>query len=96
MNAGMKAWLWGAVLSLLGCGLLAAVVWWLGPLLPPLEPGWARLALVGLLAALWLGGNGWLLLRRRQWEAALAAGLLDASGEAEAVGTQFAQAVRQS
>ena len=81
-----------AALSLVGTGLIAALAWWFGPLLPPLEPAWARLLLMALLGLGWAGATGWAAWRRWQQGAALAAGLLGAE-EGAALRERFAEAL---
>ncbi len=71
----------------LGFALLAALVWWAGPLLSwgerrPLEGTTARLLLVGLLLLFFVLQAVWLLLRRRRAHAALLKGMGDGQGAA--------------
>ncbi len=93
MGAGTRSLQVGAALGLLGAGLLAAVAWWLGPLLPGLEPAWTRLTLAALALGGWAGGTGWLFWRTRRRAAALDAGLLAAAEEDAALRDRFADAL---
>jgi type VI secretion system protein ImpL len=63
------------VLSFVGTALLAAVVWFLGPLLSPLESWVARLAIVVVMLLIWVGANLLLDMRRRRREARLEQGV---------------------
>lgn len=68
-------WLLPWVLTGIGALLVAALVWFLGPLWPPLE-GWPiRAAIIAVIVLAWAGGNWWAWRRRRQADAALAAGV---------------------
>ena len=71
----------------LGLSLLAALVWWGGPLLSwnesrPLEGTAWRLGLIGLLVLLFALQALWLWLRRRRAHAALLKGMGDGQGAA--------------
>jgi type VI secretion system protein ImpL len=72
-------------------------VWAYGPLLPVLEPGLARAAAILLLLLLWAVGTMALLLTRRGRDAALAAGIADATeaaaAEQAAQGKKLAEAL---
>ena len=74
MKAALRVLLSRWVVSGLVALQAALVAWFLGPLLTPLEPAWARLLLIGVLALLWLGVNLVLDWRRRRREAALEQG----------------------
>ena len=58
--------------------ILAALVWFFGPLLPPLAGLLIRLVLVVVILAVWLAVNLLLDWRRRKRDATLAAGVADA------------------
>lgn len=62
-------------ITFVGTALLALLVWFLGPLLAPLEPWFVRLAIGAILLLLWAGGNFVYDRRKRRRDAALAAGL---------------------
>jgi len=81
--------------SLLGTLLLSGLIWWLGPLLPPLEPASLRVVIILALLAVWSGSVGWLLWRGQRANAELASGLLtdDATAETEALQRRFADAL---
>ena len=89
----MRAFTITAALGLAGAGLLAALAWWFGPLLPPLEPAWVRLLLAALLLLGWAGATGWAAWRRQRQGAALTAGLLGAAEEGAALRERFAEAL---
>ena len=77
------------LMSFAGVAAVAALVWYFGPFIPFLEPWWARLGLIVVLALLWAGINWLLDRRRRKNEAALVKGVTesakaDASAEASA------------
>ena len=76
--------------TLIGVQLLCAIAWVLGPLLPPLEPWPARLAVVmGLLLA-WAAANLLVDLHDARRDAALVQGAAD---EAGALGAKLAEAL---
>ena len=76
--------------TLIGVQLLCAIAWVLGPLLPPLEPWPARLAVVmGLLLA-WAAANLLVDLHDARRDAALMQGAAD---EAGALGAKLAEAL---
>ncbi len=83
----MTRWL----VTLLGTGLLAGLVWVFGPLLPPLEPVLPRIIAVQALVVAWALANALLDWRRRAREKALATGLT--TGEADAVSQTLARAL---
>ena len=62
-------------LGLVGTTLLAVLVWFFGPFLPPLESWIIRLAIVAVMLILWAGINLLLDLRKRRRDAALTDGL---------------------
>ena len=82
----------GAGFALVGVGLLAGLVWWLGPLLPWLEPAWVRASVIGVLTTAWLGTSLFLLWRERRRAAALATGLIGAEEE-QALRDRFTEAL---
>ena len=71
-------------LSLIGVAVLAALVWFFGPFVAVLAGIVVRLAIILLLLLVWLGVNLWLDRRRRQRDAALAAGVAAATPDANA------------
>jgi type VI secretion system protein ImpL len=90
------------VLGTIGMLALSALVWWVGPLIAigsmkPLDGVWARVLLLVLLWALWLGSMAWRWWRRRQAHAALlkgiAAGPSAADKEAQVLAQRFDAAV---
>ena len=84
------------VQSLLGTALLAAVVWWFGPLLPMFE-GWVpRVLAIQTMLVIWAVANALIDLRRRSRETTLTRGLLSAPGEeASAVGQTLTLALAE-
>ena len=82
------------VQTLFGTVLLAAVMWWFGPLLPGFE-GWVpRLLAIQSMLLIWVVANTLIDMRRRSRETTLAQGLLTAPGEeADAVGQTLAKAL---
>ena len=62
-------------LSFVGTALLAALVWFFGPLLAPFEGWLVRLGIVVLMLLIWAGVNLLLDVRRRRRDAALTAGV---------------------
>ncbi|HWF76881.1 MAG TPA: type VI secretion system membrane subunit TssM, partial [Caulobacteraceae bacterium] len=62
-------------LSFIGTALLAALVWFFGPLLAPFEGWLVRLGIVVLMLLVWAGVNLLLDVRRRRRDAALTAGV---------------------
>ncbi len=84
------------LLSGIGAGLLAALVWVFGPFVPALEGVLARALVILLLAAIWAAANGWIGHRARARDAALTAGVAQADPAAEesaALGERLAQAL---
>ena len=81
--------------SLLGVLLLAAVVWWLGPLLPALEDWPPRLATLVLLLGVWLAANLLISLRDNARDNALTDGVGggDAAGEKAAIEAKIGTAL---
>ncbi len=71
-------------LSLIGVAVLAALLWFFGPFIAALAGIVVRLAIILLLLLVWLGVNLWLDRRRRQRDAALAAGVAAATPDANA------------
>ena len=67
----------------IGAAVLAALAWFLGPLLSFLEDWPIRLGIVLLIALVWFGLNFWIARRRTQADTALIEGAAapDASGE---------------
>ena len=88
-------------LSGIGVALLVLLVWWLGPLLPALEPWVIRAAICAVVVSVWGGVNWWIRRRRRRAEDALAAGMLGkgapgrdgAEQEVAAIGSKLADAL---
>src|SRR5277367_1884170 len=76
------------VLSFIGTALLAALVWFFGPLLTLLADWIVRLIIIVVMLLVWLGANLLLDWRRRRREAALAEGVtakpVDPTAEAKA------------
>ncbi|HYZ64729.1 MAG TPA: type VI secretion system membrane subunit TssM, partial [Acetobacteraceae bacterium] len=76
-------------ISFIGVQLLCGVVWFVGPLFPPLEDVLPRAALIAALAVVWAIGNLVLDLRRLSREKSLAAGVAGGKPEdAEAAALQ--------
>jgi type VI secretion system protein ImpL len=72
------------LLAVLGLIALAAVIWFFGPLLAfaefrPLEREWARLALIGLIVAIYVGKKLWGLYKAKRANAQMVDGLLRAA-----------------
>ncbi len=80
-------------ISLVGTALLGGVLWWFGPLWPPLEPALPRIAGVQGLVLLWVIGNVALDARKRRRSTALTAGLSEAGEERAAIGQSFERAL---
>jgi type VI secretion system protein ImpL len=70
--------------SLVGTALLCAVVWYLGPLLPPLDDWRLRAALVAAMLAVWAIGNSLVAVWHLGRERALAEGVTAAAVEEKA------------
>jgi type VI secretion system protein ImpL len=90
------------VIGTIGLLALSAIVWWVGPLVAigsarPLDPLWARIAVLLLLWLLWIGRLAWNAWKRRQTNAALLAGLAAgpsaSTKEAQVLAQRFADAV---
>lgn len=80
--------------TLVGVQMLCGVAWVLGPLLPPLEPAPARLALLMAMLLVWAAANLLLDWRRTRNEALLANGLTGAAGDEQAaIGAKLAEAL---
>ncbi|HSI60609.1 MAG TPA: type VI secretion system membrane subunit TssM, partial [Ideonella sp.] len=86
-----------------GVVALAALVWWIGPLIAvggrrPLDAGWERWAAIGLILLVVAGVFGWRFWRRRRANAAivkgLSAGPSAADREAEVLNQRFAEALK--
>ncbi|MBS0640266.1 MAG: type VI secretion system membrane subunit TssM, partial [Proteobacteria bacterium] len=84
------------VLSGVGIFLLCLLVWFLGPLLPPLQ-GWVvRLAVVAALLLVWFAINLTLTLLGRRRESELTAGLTGTAADpSEAAASEEAAALRE-
>ncbi|MGH7068145.1 MAG: type VI secretion system membrane subunit TssM [Acetobacteraceae bacterium] len=63
------------LLTALGAALLAALVWFFGPLAPPLRPTLVRAVIIAIIVIVWLIANLWIDARRRQKDAALEQGV---------------------
>ena len=68
------------VIGTIGLLALSALVWWVGPLIGigdarPLDPLLARVGVLALLWALWIGRLAWVAWKRRKTNAALLAGM---------------------
>jgi type VI secretion system protein ImpL len=74
-------------LSFVGVAVLAALVWFFAPFIAALAGILVRLAFIILLFAVWLGVNLYLDYRRRQRDAALAAGV-SATNAKDAAGAE--------
>ena len=90
------------VLGTLGLLALSALVWWVGPLIAigsarPLDGVLARVLVLVVLWALWLGSLGWRAWKRRQAHTALLQGLSAgpsaADREAQVLAQRFDEAV---
>lgn len=81
--------------SLLGVIALAGIVWFFGPLLGPLEPDWARAAVILVMLLAWGGGNWLIGARARARDDALSQGVVsgDAEGEMAAVEDKISTAL---
>ncbi|MDE2080375.1 MAG: type VI secretion system membrane subunit TssM [Burkholderiales bacterium] len=96
-------WLLGpAVIGTLGLLALSALVWWVGPLVAigaarPLDAVWARVLVLLLLWAAWIGRLAWQAWRRRRTNTVLLQGLgagpSAASQEAQVLAARFNEAV---
>ncbi len=76
-------------ISFIGVQLLCGVVWFVGPLLPPLEEPLPRIAVIAAMAVAWAIGNLVLDLRRLTRERSLTAGVTGGKPEdAEAAALQ--------
>ncbi|MBV9776676.1 MAG: type VI secretion system membrane subunit TssM, partial [Acetobacteraceae bacterium] len=78
------------VLSLVGVALLAAILWFLGPLLTVLAPIAVRAGIILLMLLAWAGANLLIDRRRRARDAALAEGVADADPGAAASAEEVA------
>ncbi|MBV8870447.1 MAG: type VI secretion system membrane subunit TssM, partial [Acetobacteraceae bacterium] len=78
------------VLSLVGVALLAAILWFLGPLLTVLAPIAVRAGIILLMLLAWAGANLLIDQRRRARDAALAEGVADADPGAAASAEEVA------
>ena len=77
-------------LSLLGTALLAAIVWFFGPLLAALTPVAVRAGIILLMLLAWAGANLLIDWRRRARDAALAKGVAEADPSAVASAEEVA------
>ena len=96
------------LLGTLGVLALAAVLWWLGPLLAfggggsgndvsrPLAGDAMRGGLVGLMLLSWAGWQGWQWRRRKQINAALLQGIAAPASAADQEATLLAQRMRDA
>jgi type VI secretion system protein ImpL len=78
------------VLSLVGTALLAAILWFLGPLLAALAPVAVRAGIIVVMLLAWAGANLLIDQRRRAREAALAKGVAEADPGAAASAEEVA------
>ncbi|MEY4750580.1 MAG: type secretion system rane subunit TssM [Pseudomonadota bacterium] len=92
------------VMITLGLFALSAVVWWIGPLIaiagwPPLGNVWARVGVLVLIWAVWIGLQLVKALRRRRTNAALIAGMTGGPSasdkEAKVLARRFEDAVQR-
>ena len=79
-------------MSFAGVAAIAALVWYFGPFIGFLEPWWARLGLIVVLALIWAGVNFILDRRRRKNDADLVKGVTD-SAKADASAAASAEEV---
>ncbi|MGH7082606.1 MAG: type VI secretion system membrane subunit TssM, partial [Acetobacteraceae bacterium] len=70
---GSLGWRW--LLSALGVVLLAVLVWFFGPLAPPLRPELVRAVIIAVIIVIWLIANLWIDARRRKRDSALERGV---------------------
>jgi type VI secretion system protein ImpL len=82
-------------LSFVGTVLLAGVIWWFGPLLPPLDEDWPRAALAAAMLLAWAAANLLIDRRRRRRDETLRAGITAAGEEVAALSDRLNQALRQ-
>ena len=83
------------LLTLLGTGLLAALVWLFGPLVDALEPALPRALVIAVMVLAWFAVNLLLDLRRRQRDGALTRGVAAGASaeEAAALGAKLTAAL---
>jgi len=77
------------LLAVIGLLALSAVIWFFGPLLAfaawrPLEPEWARLALIAVIFLLFVGKKLWVVLKAKRVNAQMMDGLLRSAPAAAA------------
>src|SRR5579875_1475638 len=82
------------LLSLLGTVLLAALLWYFGPLVSALEGVVVRAVIVVVMLALWAGINFWIDHRRRRREETLAKGLTESPDAAAVASAEEVAALR--
>ncbi len=83
-------------LSFVGVALLAALVWFFGPLLSWFEEVWPRLLLIALMLAVWAGVNLTFDWRRRRRDQALVVGITEtAKADPTAPGREEAAALAE-
>ncbi len=90
MNRALAVLLSRWVLSFVGTALLAAIVWFFGPLLTALVPVAVRAGIVALMLLAWVGINLIIDQRRRARDAALAKGVAEADPSAAASAEEVA------
>ncbi|KMO40908.1 hypothetical protein VQ02_06845 [Methylobacterium variabile] len=85
---------WGSGFA--GWAILSAIIWYLLPIVPALQPPAARLAAIGGLLAVYLAVNGAISWRNHRRRSALAAGMTDeAAREAAEAEAEAAEEVTQ-
>ena len=90
-GSSLARWL----LTLLGTGLLAALVWFFGPLVSVLEGVVARAVVILVMLLLWAGINFWIDHRRRRRDEALAKGVTEAPDGTAAASAEEVAALRE-
>ena len=77
----------------MGLVLLAWLVWFVGPLVPALDPWVIRAGIIMVLGMVWAGANWWIRRRHRLRDKALTAGLLAQQGSRHDVAAEEVAAV---
>ena len=75
----------------IGAALLAALVWFLGPLLAFLEDWILRAAIVAVIVLIWFGMNFWIMARRNRADAELVAGAAGGAAASDASAEEVAE-----